>query len=189
MKKKFVVLMLVAVMAAAASADITVPNATDVWTDSDAATAIADLETENLYTVSGTGTWVSGPGAWAPLGATVTGTQTVSGQFWAPSSSTGGWLEVGLFETVGGVLTYSGGTIQESGSYNLEYPSWGTAGWVDFSSDVTPGVTADAVFLGHGSYDNSGNDYVRFRNVSVTPEPVTIALLGMGALMIRRKRK
>ena len=68
MKMKWLFMMLVAVvlMAPIASADINLAD--DAWIDADAATAIASLEAEDLYTdTTTTGTWVSGPGAWAPL--------------------------------------------------------------------------------------------------------------------------
>ena len=116
-----------------------------------------------------------------------------------------GWLDAGVYEFSGDLLTtLEGGLVDRSAIIQAEMGDGVDVWWVqqltigpgdaenvwhariDTITLADPTFVAINLMMGDGAAP-AGNVY--FDNVSLVPEPATLALLGMGGLLLRRRRK
>lgn len=77
---------------------------------------------------------------------------------------------------------------------NPPYPTWTTVTVDVNAATYTQGGTFDVTNVSrlrwYGTdWSGVGTDFVDFRNLVITPEPGTLALLGLGALFVARRRR
>ncbi len=61
--------------------------------------------------------------------------------------------------------------------------------FIDFGSFTAPAGATSVTFWLAGYYSNQASGGVLYDDASMIPEPVTMGLLGLGALMLRRRKK
>ena len=166
--KKLVLLALVLAMASIAGADLT-------WSVDTLTLQVAESQTIQIVS-SDTGSYTS---VWVGADPSPTGVAKITGMTMLPAAAEGGYLDDG--PTPGGT----------------GYEGWWQIEAVDFNppSDILAGPHFDVTILGMAvgtyvigtdEYGGAGaNDYL---TINVVPEPMTLGLLGLGGLFLRRRK-
>ena len=139
------------------------------------------------------GTW-NGEGAWDPVVATYPGGAIAAGSYTLEVTTAsigavgGGWLDVqlGWFEDPADPWANYGEFVREWIDVSATYGDgvWTTLTW---NFDVLPGDDSEGMNWYYWLRGQSYDDYVVVGGTVLTPEPTTLALLGLGVLMLRRK--
>jgi hypothetical protein len=116
------------------------------------------------------------------LGATYTDGQEYTLSAWATTDSTGQRLS-GYF-TVGGTDGWTGATTLDDES--LSVTQSGDTTWYQLSYSYTATATDAGQTIGIAFL---GDTDVWLDDVTLVPEPMTIGLLGLGAVMLRRRKR
>ena len=121
-------------------------------------------------------------GSWASLYQTVS---VVGGEQYAFSV----WTKSVSGDAPWGRINWDVGTDVSVGSTGAVAGStWAS---LDFGTHIAPaGATTATIYVGTWGNDVAGIDSVDYDNASfsLVPEPITISLLGLGALMLRRRK-
>ena len=128
--------------------------------------------------------------------------QTSSGGWGVLVATDAGIPLASLGLTAGQTYTFTMDMIQLAGTGNagLKLESWAGGGNLDYTADMTVPITSEWATYSWDYTINAGADAIKcvaiwgggssvgYDNLSVVPEPTTMALLGLGALVLRRKK-
>ena len=121
------------------------------------------------------------------LEATYTEGQTYELSIWATTRlDYPGQTIYGYFTVGGDGDGWTNATELDIGSYDIT-TSTGSHTWYKHTFTYTAGAAEAGQAIGIAFLGNDSNMYVD--NVTLVPEPMTIGLLGLGAAMLRRKKR
>lgn len=124
--------------------------------------------------------WDAGKNVWVISDSVnVTGSTSYNLGWWDLSNASSNKVYVAVKDQAGATLYEYEAVVATTGTWEQHAISF----------DTNADSTSVQVWLGHKKYENTGDRYVNFDDVTLTPEPATMTLLLLGLPFALRRRK